>query len=105
MTSPVTLVLVLDAIRLALLDRIALLVEVRTKIVDRLGDRVAELLLDLVAPVPLPDLAHHLGVLGVEPLKERLVELLDALDLDAVEVAARARVDGRHLVGRTPRLQ
>src|SRR3954464_15607471 len=98
MTSPVTLVLVLDAIRLTLLDRIALLVEVRAEIVDRLGDRVAELLLDLVAPVPLSDLPHHVGVLGVESLKERLVEFLDAVDLDAVEVAARAGVDGRNLV-------
>jgi hypothetical protein len=34
----------------------------------------------------------------VEPLEHHLVELADALDLDAVEVAAGARVDRRHLV-------
>src|SRR4051794_39732074 len=41
-----TLVLVLDAVGLALLDGIALLVEVALEVVDRLGDRLPQLLLD-----------------------------------------------------------
>src|SRR3954463_11360000 len=99
------MLLVLDAIRLALFELLALLVEVGPEVVDRLGDRLAELLLHLVVPFAVADLVHQVRLLGVEALQHRAVELPYALGLDAVEVAAGAGVDRRHLVGHRPRPQ
>ena len=99
------LLLVLDAIRLALLERVALLVEVGPEVVDRLGDRRAELLLGRVVPVAAGDLLEQLLLLRVQPLEQLLEEVLDALGLDPVEVAAGAGVDRRHLVLDPPRLE
>src|SRR5688500_18720690 len=102
---PLALLLVLDPVRLALLERVALLVEVGAEVVDRLGDRLAERLLHRVVPVAPGDLLEALLLLGVKPLDQVLQEVLDALGLDPVEVAARAGVDGRHLVLELPRRQ
>src|SRR5919108_1610214 len=51
-----------DAVGLALLDRVALGVEVGPEVVDRLGDRVAQLGLDRVVPLAVGDLRHQIGL-------------------------------------------
>src|ERR687892_385274 len=50
-----------DAVGLALLDRVALGVEVRTEVVDRLGDGLAQVGLDRVVPLTGGDLLHQIG--------------------------------------------
>ena len=82
-----------DPVRLALLERLALLVEVGAEVVDHLGDRLAERLLVLVGELAVVDPAHQLPLLGLQPPEQVGEELLHALDLDPVEVAAGAGVD------------
>src|SRR4051812_37979530 len=50
--------LVADAVGLALFELVALFVEVRPEVVDGLGDRLAQLLLHAVVPVAAVDVVH-----------------------------------------------
>src|SRR4051794_3738149 len=67
------LLLVLDPVGLALLDRVALLIEVGAEVVHRLDDGVFHLALDLVAPLALANLLHQVLLLRVQAL-DRHVE-------------------------------
>src|SRR4051812_13833244 len=62
----------LDAVGLALRQRLALLVEVVAEVVGERGDQVAQRLLGLVGPVASADLVEQLGVLGAHALREAL---------------------------------
>src|SRR5215208_439512 len=94
-----------DAVGLALLDLVALLVEVGPEVVDGLADRVSQLRLGVVAPVAVGDLLHEVLVLRVQALEHGVEEVVDAVGLDPVEVAAGAGQHGRDLVLDPPGLQ
>src|SRR5688572_15053830 len=79
-------------------QRLALLVEVVAEVLGELGDRVVELVLDVVGPVAVGDRLQRVRDLGVQALDERAVVLLDAPDVDAVDVAVRRGVHDRDLV-------
>src|SRR6185369_1544711 len=88
-----------DAVGLALLERVAVLVEVGAEIVDEVGDRLAQrLLVVLLELAGLFDPAQQLRLLRVQAGPQVGEELADALDFDPVEVAAGARVDRGDLV-------
>src|SRR3954449_6756969 len=89
-----------DPLGLAFLDRLTLLVEVVAEVVGEVADRLPELVLVLVGKLTgLGDAAHQLLVLAVEAEDHVAEEVLDPLDLDAVEVPAGAREDRGNLVG------
>src|SRR6187397_450087 len=89
-----TLLFGVDAVGLALLERLAVLVEVGAEVVDHLGDRLAQLLLALVVELAVVvDRVHQLGLLRAETAAQVLEERCDAVGLDPVEVAAGAGVD------------
>src|SRR6476619_1841735 len=78
-----------DAVGLALLERLAVLVEVGAEVVDEVGDRLAQrLLVGLLELAGLFDPAQQIGLLGVQAGPQVGEELADALDFDPVEVAA-----------------
>src|SRR6476646_9645445 len=88
-----------DAVGLALLERVAVLVEVGAEVVDEVGDRLTQrLLVVLLELAGLFDPAQQLGLLRVQAGPQVGEELADALDFDPVEVAAGARVDRGDLV-------
>ena len=94
-----------DPVRLALLELVALGVEVGTEVVDHLRDRVAELLLLLVGELPVVvDRADEVGLLAAQPVAQVAEERGDAVDLDPVEVAAGAGVDRGDLLRDRERL-
>src|SRR4051794_7114908 len=77
---------------------LTLLVEVVPEVARELLDRLVERLLGVVAPVAAGDLLERLRRRGVQPLDQLVVELADAVDADAVEVAVGGGVDDRDLV-------
>src|SRR4051812_40777814 len=96
---PVALALVLaGAVGLALLHRLAVLVEVAAEVVGELLDELLDLLDRGVLPVALADLLEQVADLGVRPLAQRVEVLGDAVDVDAVQVAVGRGVDLDDLV-------
>src|SRR5262249_17400314 len=72
---------------LALLERMALLVEVKPEALGELLDGSVELSLDLVAPLPTGDLLEELGLVATHVVGDPGEEPLDLVDRDPVEVA------------------
>src|SRR6188472_810733 len=88
------LLLGLDPVGLAGLDRVAVLVEVGAEVVNDLGDRRAQLLLVVLLELAaLGNPLQQLGLLGVQADAQVAEELADALGFDSVEKAAGAGVD------------
>src|SRR3954468_13933533 len=87
-----------DAVGLALLDRLALLVEVVAEVVGEARHRPVEGFDGLVGPVPAGDLLQEVGVLGAGLLGETVEELRDLVHGDSVQVAVGGRKDLDHLV-------
>ena len=102
---PLPLLLGLDPVGLALLQGIALLVEVGAEVVDHLPDRLPQRLLVLIRELAgLVDPVEQVLVLGVEPGEQIGEELGYPLGLDPVQIAAGAGVDRGDLLGHVHRL-
>src|SRR4051794_8015572 len=83
---------------LVLVHRQALLVEVVAEVLGEALDGVVELALDVVFPLAGGEPLEEVLMLGMEPLRHPLEELVHALDLDAVEIAVGGGVDLHHLI-------
>src|SRR4051794_14766725 len=94
---------ILDAVGLALVHRLAVLVEVAAEVVGELLDEALDLVDRRVLPVAAADRLEHVGDLRVRALAQRREVLGDAVDVDAVEVALGRGVDLQDLVLRRER--
>src|ERR1700722_1645404 len=76
-----------------LLHWMTLFIKVVTEVIGILADRLLERLDGLIRPVAAGDLAQQLAVTGLDRVRQALEELLDLVDVDAIEEAVGRRVD------------
>src|ERR1700722_5077688 len=87
-----------NLVEVALLERMALLIEVVAEVLGELLDRRVDGLLGLVGPVAAGDRLQHLGLVPAHVAGQACQEPVDLVDDDPVEEAVRGRVDLHDLV-------